>query len=1437
MRHFIHAIRRRRPTPGPARRLRTARPGSVLILVVALLVLMALIGTAWLTTARTDRYASQQNSSNVKLDMLVQSAVNLAQSAIVDDTYAAGRFRPRPGGRPLDYEHYDSPLRDLWLASRTPLESGGTPYWEFISGAPTRSGFESPYSLDASDAPIGSWPNRYEARAGALVNAIPTFIDVPNSAGGTTRYPALQIPVVPGFPPLNNAKFLAADTDKDGIADAALFRLPVSDGSGITYYGAIKIIDNNSAINPTVAWAQNTADATLTPPRPAGQFFPTSVNLYNLLREIDPGDRDNQIAGLNRFRLTATPADDTGGAGGTPPSAAQEPVVNDTGNGWPTLADGTTRQSKFLFASEALWRNLGSRPANPGYNGAFDPVFQYKNLPIGESMAMAYKFTLKNPFASQSILESADRLAISVYQTPPVQTAPYLPGEEMVTTPPVRPGWYPGNFDPMSLGGMPLRALLVSRNAVSNASPSQFVDAGEWSGTANYQFGQRVRWNPGGDSVQRSYVCIRGNGPYFGGTNAPPGDIVSEGIWEPMPWHEEPTRANINSATFGQLWAAYWSVMNAGSPTGPTTPATPTDPRDYPDSILVGGAAPYPSPAPANPPTQRGRFATPLSRKQFRNPLRDPGHLTVNTVAPATTVYQMTPYEVMRLRAALAAVNAIDIRDADDDVTSRRIVLRAFAYGAPDPADRTEGEVDVTVFGNEAQPYITEIYADTFNIPPPPEDVMPPPSANPQGYVAVELHNPTDQDIKLTNWNLGIIDRRRVVPTPKPYPDMSIRAITDFTGFGNPGPSIPARGYLVLENYDPSGAVGHRPRSTRAALTGTAANFHTVKNLHEVLRKVPANPLIPGGELVLLRPRRADGVLVDSPDANDPYFEVNSTTYEAPTLDADGNPVAELTAQAQSLSTMIPVDSFDFTEFTQVGTEADAPFQQWHYARASGTSNYWRCVYPGRWDAAHRWHATDPYRQEGIKTETWTLAETADWEDAMNPATPTTISLAAGSDASYTNPFTKAIQLNHYWFGGFNKPYEPFVHPTPQPAAPTPWVFPFGGFARNGDMLQVPFIGAYSVRRDGAGAGYFLEMNAITMDSIFAHDGDTDYAGDATPGDSNPDTAPPNDADEHVGRFAPLTTSTTYDWAADLFHHLTVESPQDDHLPAVDPWNYPGDPPQGVNGVTAAQPPSITYGRVRASPTSQSIQGTLNLATEDVNGTARDDFYKDSRIRFLTGVARGHQRLIAAYDAADQELSWEVALPAAAVPANGDLFQILGPSEDSVGIEGLVNVNTAPLEVLAAVPMVDDVNDNRVLAEQIVNYRNTTGPITSLFDLNLLTGAPRNFKDALGPAATTDFVDTQGDYTPYDNATPPPPNTTDGVVGDFESQYLMMTRVSNLLTTRSDTFTVYVEVQGWRDVGLNAPEMVLQRRQAFIADRNALTQENRVLTTVNVPNE
>src|SRR4051794_33759698 len=98
------------------RNARRSKRGSVLILVVALLVLMALIGTAWVSTARVDRAATIQTVNSTEADLLALGVANMAKSAIVSAVTDAGAVRRGPA-----YVQTDSTVANDYLASRVPV--------------------------------------------------------------------------------------------------------------------------------------------------------------------------------------------------------------------------------------------------------------------------------------------------------------------------------------------------------------------------------------------------------------------------------------------------------------------------------------------------------------------------------------------------------------------------------------------------------------------------------------------------------------------------------------------------------------------------------------------------------------------------------------------------------------------------------------------------------------------------------------------------------------------------------------------------------------------------------------------------------------------------------------------------------------------------------------------------------------------------------------------------------------------------------------------------------------------------------------------------------------------------------------------------------------------------------------------------------------------
>src|SRR5262249_41129340 len=82
-----------------------------------------------------------------------------------------------------------------------------------------------------------------------------------------------------------------------------------------------------------------------------------------------------------------------------------------------------------------------------------------------------------------------------------------------------------------------------------------------------------------------------------------------------------------------------------------------------------------------------------------------------------------------------------------------------------------------------------------------------------------------------------------------------------------------------------------------------------------------------------------------------------------------------------------------------------------------------------------------------------------------------------------------------------------------------------------------------------------------------------------------------------------------------------------------------------------------------------------------------------------------------------------------------------------------------------------------------------------------------------------------GDFSGIVQAIEDTPSLPDGTRNDFEEQYQILTKVSNLLTTRSGTVTVYIVLEGWRGSGTKATKVV-ERRKAMIIDRTGFTQDH-----------
>jgi hypothetical protein len=879
--------------------------------------------------------------------------------------------------------------------------------------------------------------------------------------------------------------------------------------------------------------------------------------------------------------------------------------------------------------------------------------------------------------------------------------------------------------------------------------------------------------------------------------------------------------------------------------------------------------------------------------------------------------------------------------------------------------------------------------------------------------VAIELFNPYPFPIDIRNCKLATInrtpamagDQTLVVNDPVLNPTLTPILSAATSNMATPAATdpwvIPANGFLVLENYDAQGAgpgtdiqlpAAFRPNSSGMPPLGAipdppagqmVRNHAYVPNLHTVLDQ----------EVVLLRPLYT--AMPNTAGANGSQSNIQGALVEALRY-AEATP-GTVTVAAD----MAPLDSYDFTGMpnrdTFVNTSLGAlrstgptltHSYAWHYSRATEpTTKGWRFVYPGRYDAHQSVNAGGTIRrprQQGTYEAGW--GATPGWDpsgagpanvdpgDVSAPGTGIArpdpgISLveAYAAPALYPAPPPNILNATYFPYeyatqlinitGNF--PYAGNVGPNSvaATAAGTPNVYPFGGYARNGDLLQVPYMGSYRIklsdisapavpgqnpnnipiRRNGmdnhltaANASAVLELNSITMDSVFAEDTDPsnhyNVAGlgvtsrpeqigrftpsledlevlavgtidDASPPRANPLLPNPSatigDAERQEGTqwvrhdlvitdgpgkglvrtvvssqngqltvtpdfevsvigsryilrkgtmwrdtntaaagYDPSRTTGNKAWAADLFDFVTVDTPQNDHFPMADP-SYgtaagPVMPPQGVSSRPGV-PASVTYGRKIGSGNSDKISASLNLIDEDRH------YFKDgvstngvSLLQFVTGPAAqtGEVQVVTGYDGAGGNRAIDIANAFTVAPNDGDVFRIFGASEDHTPTQGLVNINTAPWPVLAMLPFAPgDPAANVGLAQEIARYRDGDpsagmighGPFRSIFDLYRVPQFYLYQNQILINNANPG--QNQGDWTP------------DLVQHDFEEHFLLLNRISNMITTRSDSFTVYVLVQGWRGGGTTTPELVVQRRRAFIADRAGLSQTVKDLST------
>ena len=1353
------------------------RKASVMILVVALLALLALMGMAWLSSARSQRVMSQQGVYSANADQVMNGAISVAVGAIADtvrghdagtnntstyrrasyngntSTYLNAEFHGTYWDDPTNASGFEIAAANQYLASRVPLASGGTIYWPAIS------------------APLSS----QKVTGGAVELAQRQFESPLGGGTFTTRISQPGTLIQPNFVPFNEGSpggpsrthpaltvsgvtYLAADTTGSGVADAALSRM-VQVGD-ITYYVAYRILDNNSAINVSTAWKPFEID----PTNPANPTATSPDASYSPIGNFFPSN----------INLLALLADKPAGSTNFRTVDQQITVLNSfrLGNvinpSWGTMLNengvsaGTTASPY-----EALWMQLGRRV---DYPGRITATVSYSAVGASETARLASGSVLA-PYGDKIMLEAGNTNATidsALFETLSVgPTVPYNWPRNTLT-----PGgaeiqrWFRQNYDYGQSG--------VGYSSLDRSNLTTWTDS--------FGFSRRpllVSRN----GVSQGVPAVPESGSY---PLAPQGQCPTPG--------DMPTKASLNTADFNELWRAYFMVM-AGDPSAAvdTTPfASISGINVATDNTLYRGQKFSADGKPDT--TEQSQY------RMFRSSAR--------TNQVAGTPGPLAPATMLQLRTALAAINTISLRDGNPDgYTTNTDAMLDLNIGNGTTA---------SIFGIKPQVFITEVYAEN-------DDWSDPQSKgpNPNGYVAIELQNPSTMGVNINGWKIAALDRSTMTFTDVYTFNVSVAG-------RDPANLNKNQNLIVIDNYNEGGAPTAKGAKYRPKVVGQdpmpldSGPSIYADTLSDVL----------GKELVILRPPPAGG---------------------------------------SDLSTWIPVDSFDFTTFRPkaklfqealpVGSgtwteifawPADTSKQLlktevalWHYARNCRNTEPFKCVYPGRYRISSM--TENSPRQQGTRTYRWNTITYPPPAVAGDPPDPTKITYQPANPGTMTNdPLDTGLDKTVA-----NQTTDP-AHPGPPTVdtsfgsqsvstyrdseftiqwggqdVPGPggknanWYsyqnrYPYGGFARNLDALQVPFIGSYIIKQGGG----IIAMNAVTMDAVAAED--TDSLDDPSVVQGLSVSGANFKLAENIGRFVPVRAAAgvndfdantpagwRYRWAMKLPDYLTVQAPWGDRLPDA-PTEYGG-------GVVT---PNTTGGTVVANTDAErpvAVQGLVNINTAPVAVLAAVPFLNWVRdTNFTTPYQQWTQD------------------PPPATP----LDERIVPMDDTGAAISLPTVS--PIYNRARSKGLSNLD----VAEYIVYYRDVDdgtgrphGPFRSIWDLYQVT-APTDMNDVDNPlkryplfhsmtkalikARGTNGLGTgDGDISPYLSSNT---LTGNGVVNDFQKQFLMLNRVSNLITTRSDSFTVYVVVQGWRNAGTANPELVSQQRVGLVVDRSGVTR-------------
>ena len=1383
---------------------------------------------------------------------------------------------------------------------------------------------------------------------------------------------------VNGRPDGNELQFVAADADGDGVADAGLvpivFDATAAVGTPARYTDpqtgraftlAARIVDNNAAVNANTALAR-TGDANLPPhapgaPTPAASVvtagtaganfdalfalpnygvWPANIGLYDLfpLRAGDDAAAD-PVTGRGFAYAAAPPALGSRDGGATLATTGFRDYLTE-------LFGGGDQAVAVTYEQTGLSQRDPLTPADQ-LDAVADTLGEAAGLTLARRTAAPEPLGLKfdgtnflgaveprpfdDPASTRSLLyggggmlvPDADlsRLDRSAFDLLALAAGNYAPRPDLIfgQWPLFDPDYDPADpdnqqrrrslwarlfktadpdqtrllfdadpiLDPSAADVvLPIspRAGLVAQNGVSQAfSPKMLNPAAAVGGSVA--------------AVELSRATLPTGMPPYAVVPVTPPAVPDYAAVRP------PVRAGLNTAGFGELWRAYWNAMaDRGGFTDP-------------DGGTGGGAhtvsttqfiAPNPPGVPAQPAMIPAGTDDPFDGTK---------------VGGAAT---LTREQTLLLRAALAAVNTMDIRDserADVDLVPPAPAPRIPGLPRPGDADVTVAEIDLgtfgsgatttlkaRVYGTEAQPFISEfiIDYDTGGAP---------------VYLAVELVNPYPFPLYLRGWQLVALNPD-ATPAPMSLATLGTAAtplvMPPAHFFTNAGPDGTAgtaddfpdveMGRLVL-----TGGTPISPTPPPVAPDDLADGEPSVD--HDGDDNTPPEPIdsvIETGDMVPFDPD-------NDPDTTTAGLATVPVTVPALTslgsITGTGTGTAVVLVRpavnpatdtppgvVRALPQMVPLDLVD-TRGMDPTTLAGLP-ARFRYARDDhGTATAdnsepdedlrsWKYVFHGKWDNTRLPGGTNETLNKPVSVglvRLNPLGTTPDsgsngelglpnsfptigdgTPDALSETDGTTVypTFVAGEDdagVTATGGFPVGPVLGGRLLGGPADVGRP-VDPTDYNGKNFRPVHPYGGFARDGDAFQIPILGGYTIYND-IGSDGFTDTDVVSIRPVTL---DTEHS-DA-------------DSNELWGRFIPFEgaidadgdgtlNEEVYAWAADLLDYVTAnDNYGDDTFPNVDlrqalfveydfDNNGTTDAVVGDRSVNAADPTPDNAAAFlpRAFFRSYSV---ANSGDADIFPAGTRPTYDQ------TSVFDGNTVGLLPVDNdgdGDPGLSDPVAElgifgGSTALAAQARYAEAFTPAQ------GKLNVLTAEEGILKTAPLAVDL-DGQVDTDAAGSIGQVAATASGLvgFGGGISVRDPRpapnpNFSNrgaiAFDGGTAGEAVETLADLDRFGfafpnagsaadryvsdvtgrlptSALPPAPGSlTSGAFYDVdpalaatasEEATTNLARVSNLLTTRSDHYTVYLLVQAWDGFGTDQARVVRQERVAFTVDRSGVT--------------